>query len=102
MEFVGFRCHSDKIRKAIDEIDLYELSPEYVRRENPVRIACYKGRNNGELWNPAGIALDRTRNEVYVCDLGNRRIQVLSTTRDYVRQLGRDHLTCYTCVYHNK
>ena len=43
--------------------------------------------------NPKGIALDRARNEVYVCDLGNSRIQVLSTIGEYVRQFGRDQLT---------
>ena len=93
LKFVEFRCYSEKIRRAIDEIDLYELSPEYVGRENPVLTACYSGRENGELYNPQGIALDRARNEVYVFDLGNRRIQVLSTIGEYVRQFGRDHLT---------
>ena len=93
MKFVEFRCYSEKIRKAIDEIDLYQLSPEYFGRENPVLTACYRGRKNGKLNNPAGIALDRARNEVYVCDFGNSRIQVLSTIGEYVRQFGRDHLT---------
>ena len=93
LKFVEFRCYSEKIRKAIDEIDLYELSPEYFGRENPVLTACYDGRNNGELDNPTGITLDRARNEVYVCDNGNSRIQVLSTIGEYVRQFGRDHLT---------
>ena len=92
-EFTEFRCYSEKIRKSIDEIDLYELSPEYVGRENPVLTACYEGNKNGELYNPKGIALDRVRNEVYVCDNGNRRIQVLSTIGEYVRQFGKDHLT---------
>ena len=93
LKFVEFRCYSEKIRKAIDEIDLYELSPEYVGREKPVLTACYQGRKNGELYNPGGIALDRVRNEVYVCDEGNSRIQVLSTLGEYVRQFGRNHLT---------
>ena len=92
-EFVKFRCHSGKIRKAIDEIDLYELCPEYVGRESPVLRACCKGRKNGELYNPRGIALDRARNEVYVCDNDNSRIQVLSAVGEYVRQFGKDHLT---------
>ena len=92
-EFVKFRCHSGKIRKAIDEIDLYELCPEYVGRESPVLRACCKGRKNGELYNPRGIALDRARNEVYVCDNDNSRIQVLSAVGEYVRQFGREHLT---------
>ena len=93
LEFVEFRCYSEKIRNAIDEIDLYELSPEYVGREKPVFTACYPGRHNGELWSPKGIAFDKARNEFYVCDHGNKRIQVLSTLGDYVRQFGRDHLT---------
>ena len=92
-EFTEFRCYSEKIRSAIGEIDLYELNPEYVGRENPVLTACYRGNKNGELNNPKGIVLDRARNEVYVCDHGNKRIQVLSTIGEYVRQFGRDHLT---------
>ena len=99
-EFTEFRCYSEKIRRAIGEIDLYELNPEYVSRENTVLTACYRGRKNGELINPAGIALDRARNEVYVCDMDNSRIQVLSTIGEYVRQFGRDHLTqpCAICI----
>ena len=45
------------------------------------------------MYNPKGIVLDRARNEVYVCDNGNSRIQVLSAIGEYVRQFGRDHLT---------
>ena len=92
-EFVEFRCHSGKIRKAIDEIDLYELCPEYIGRESPVLRACCEGTKNGELCNAIGIALDRARNEVYVCDRNNSRIQVLSAVGEYVRQFGKDHLT---------
>ena len=91
-EFTEFRCYSEKIRKAIDEIDLYELSPEYVGRENPVLTACYQGNKNGELYNPKQIVLDRARNEVYVCDRGSSRIQVLNTIGEYLRQFGIDHL----------
>ena len=92
LEFVAFRCYSDKIREAIDDIDLFELFPEYVGRENPVLTACYKGSGNGELDNPIGIALDRARDEVYICEYGNNRIQVLSTVGVYKRQFGRGRL----------
>ena len=85
LEFVGFRCYSEKIRKAINEIDLYDLSPEYVGRENPFLTACYEGSDDGELFNPRGIALDRARNEVYVCDSSNSRIQVFSPVRICLR-----------------
>ena len=92
LQFVAFRCYSDKIREAIDDIDLFELFPEYVGRENPVLTACYRGSGNGEFYNPRGIALDRARAEVYVCDKGNSRIQVLSTVGVYIRQFGGDRL----------
>ena len=93
LEFVEFRCYSDKIRKAINEIDLYELSAEYIGRENPFLKACKKGSGNGNFVNPRGIVLDSVRDEVYVCDYSNSRIQVLSSEGVYLRQFGRDHLT---------
>ena len=93
LEFVQFRCYSEKIRRAINEIDLYELSAEYVGRENPLLKVCRKGRGNGELYNPRGIVLDTARDEVYVCDHSNSRIQVFSTVGVYLRQFGGDHLT---------
>ena len=93
LEFVEFRCYSDKIRRAINEIDLYELSVEYIGRENPFLKACKPGRGNGELYNPRGIVFDSVRDEVYICDRSNSRIQVLSSVGVYLRQFGRDHLT---------
>ena len=93
LKFVRFRYHSEKIRKAIDEIDLYQMCPDYVGREEPFLTACYQGHDNRQLYNPKGIALDRARNEVYVCDMTNRRIQVLSSVGEHLRQFGRDHFT---------
>ena len=93
LEFVQFRCYSDKIRKAINEIDLYELSAEYIGRENPFLKACKPGSGNGNFVSPRGIVFDSVRDEVYVCDYSNSRIQVLSSEGVYLRQFGRDHLT---------
>ena len=57
LEFVQFRCHSEKIRKAINELDLYELSSEYVGREKTLLKACKEDGGNGELHNPRSILL---------------------------------------------
>ncbi|KAI6648894.1 RING finger protein nhl-1 [Oopsacas minuta] len=92
LEFIEFRCYSDKIRKTINEIDLFEIIPEYVRRENPILKVCKRGRGNGELNNPRGIAVDRASNELYICDESNSRIQVLTTEGKYLRSFGTDHL----------
>ncbi|KAI6649907.1 PEP-CTERM domain protein [Oopsacas minuta] len=92
LEFIEFRCYSDIIRETIDEIDLFEIIPEYVRRENPILKVCKRGRGNGELHNSKGIAVDRASNELYICDKGNGRIQVLNTEGKYLRSFGTDHL----------
>ena len=92
LEFVEFRCFSGKIRKAIEETDLIELIPEYVGRENPAFKRCSEGIGNGEFRNPRGISIDRVKNEVFIADSDNCRIQVLTTEGKYLRSFGTDHL----------
>ena len=92
LEFVEFRCFSGKIRKAIEQTDLIELIPEYVGRQNPVIKRCSKGRGNGEFSTPSGISIDRTKNEVFIADRFNSRIQVLTTEGKYLRSFGTNHL----------
>ena len=92
LEFVEFRCFSGKIRKAIEETDLIELIPEYVGRENPVIKRCSEGSGNGEFHNPRGVSIDRTKNEVFIADRSNSRIQVLTTEGKYLRSFGTAHL----------
>ena len=92
LEFVEFRCFSGKIRKAIEETDLIELIPEYVGRENPVVKRCSRGSGNAELISPSGISIDRIKNEVFIADRINCRIQVLTTEGEYLRSFGTDHL----------
>ena len=92
LEFVVFRCFSGKIRKAIEETDLIELIAEYVGRENPVIKRCSKGSGNAEFRSPGGISIDRIKNEVFIADRNNCRIQVLTTEGEYLRSFGTDHL----------
>ena len=92
VEFVEFRCFSDKIRKSIEETGLLELIPEYVGRENPVLKRCREGRGNGQFYNPRGISIDRNTNEVFIADKNNSRIQVLTGEGEYLRSFGTDHL----------
>ena len=100
LEFVEFRCFSGKIRKAIEETGLIELIPEYVGRENPVIKRCSEGSGNGEFRNPRGISIDGVTNEVFIADLSNSRIQLLTTEGEYLRSFGTDHLKepCGICV----
>ena len=91
-EYISFRCYSDKIRKSIDEIDLIELIPEYMEKEHPVISLCKIGSGDGEFKNPRAISLDRMKNEVYICDSSNSRIQVFNTKGEFRRSFGKEHL----------
>ena len=90
--FVSFRCHSDKIRKSIDEIDLIKQIPEYVGREHPILSKCKAGSGKGEFRNPRGIAFDKIQNKLYICDSSNSRIQVFNTDGKYLHSFGNDQL----------
>lgn len=92
LEYVSFRCYSDKIHKSIDEIDLIELIPEYIGKEHPVISSCKIGSGDGEFKNPRALSIDRMRNELYICDSSNSRIQVFSTKGEFRRSFGKDHL----------
>ena len=87
-----FLCLSDQIRRRIEEIDIIELIPEYVGRENPILKVCSKGRKDGEFLNARGIAIDKYTNEIYIADKSNHRIQVMSLNGDFLRSFGQDHL----------
>ena len=69
-------------------------------RENPVIKKSSRGRGNGEFNNPKGISIDRIKNEIFIADLSNNRIQVLTTEGKYLRSFGTGHLKepCGICV----
>ena len=92
LELIEFRCLSVKIRNSIEEIDLVELIPEYLGREKPVLTNCRRGRAAGELNNARGVSVDTIREEIYIADRSNRRIQVLSREGSYIRSFGYEDL----------
>ena len=98
LDFVSFRCYSDKIRKSIDEIDLFEQIPEYVGREHPILSKCKAGNGKGEFHNPRGIAFDKRQNKLYICDSSNCRIQVFNTDGEFLHSFGNDQLLKPFCI----
>ena len=92
LNLIEFRCFSEKILKAIEETDLIELIPEYVGRENPILKSCSRGTGNGKFNNPGGIAIDDKVNEVYIADISNHRIQVMSLYGKFLRSFTNDQL----------
>ena len=92
LDLVSFRCYSDKIRKSIDEMDLIVHIPEYVGREHPILSKCRVGVEIGEFQNPRGIAFDKIRHKLYICDSSNCRIQVFNTDGKFLHSFGNDQL----------
>ena len=92
LDLVSFRCYSDKIRKSIDEIDLIEHIPEYVGKEHPILSKCRVGVGKGKFKNPRGIAFDKIRHKLYICDSSNCRIQVFNTNGKFLHSFGNDQL----------
>ena len=92
LDLVSFRCYSDKIRKSIDEINLFEQIPEYAGREHPIISKCKTGSGKGEFRNPRGIAFDKLQNRLYICDYSNSCIQVFNTDGKYLNSFGNDQL----------
>ena len=92
LDLVSFRCYSDKIRKSIDEIDLIEDIPEYVGKEHPILSKCRVGVGKGKFKNPRGIAFDKIRHKLYICDSSNCRIQVFNTDGKFLHSFGNDQL----------
>ena len=98
LDLVSFRCYSDKIRKSIDEIDLVELIPEYVGREHPILSKCRVGVEKGEFQNPRGMAFDKIRHKLYICDSSNCRIQVFNTDGKFLHSFGNNQLQELHCI----
>ena len=62
--------------------------PDYKEKGNPVMVAG-KHRNNpsstpGEFYYPNSIAIDSETNNIYVCDGGNNRIQVVNESLEFL------------------
>jgi DNA-binding beta-propeller fold protein YncE len=73
-----------------DRIEAFRLEREAAGVVRSVSFAKAVGRNGsqpGEFKQPAGLALDREGN-LYVCDAGNARVQVLNPKLTFIRQWG--------------
>ena len=93
LQLIEFRCLSVKICSSIEEIGLIELIPEYLGREKPVLTNCRRGKAVGEFTNARGVAVDIIRDEIYIADRSNGRIQVLSKEGNYIRSFGNGYVT---------
>lgn len=103
LEFIEFRCKTENIQKEIEKLSLVELIPYYIDKNTPCVQSCSKGNGPGEMEAPRGVSIDNIRDEVYVADSGNNRIQMLTLDGTYSREIGKLQLENPSGVcYHNE
>ena len=66
--------------------------PDYNAKKKPVVSAVELGPGNNELQYPTGLALDEISHKVYITDLGNSCVKVLSFQGEFLTQFGQDVL----------
>ena len=67
-------------------------APNYSLKKEPVLTAGKWGTGPEDLQSAAGIAIDETNRRMYVSDLDNNRIQIVSFEGDFVGRFGQDKL----------
>ena len=67
--------------------------PDYTAKKKPVVSAVKLGTGNNELKFPRGLALDEINQKVYIADLGNICVKVLSFQGEFLTQFGQEVLS---------
>ncbi|KAI6650874.1 Tripartite motif-containing protein 2-like [Oopsacas minuta] len=65
----------------------YQLDGKFISRVG------VPGDGELEFKDPWGITIDKSNGDVYICDVSNNRIQILSENLHYKSQYGKDILT---------
>ena len=73
------------------EVREWEL--DYSLKKQPVLSVGKQGKANDELDRPRGLALDEPNQLIYIADLGNKRIQVVSFAGKFLERFGQGILS---------
>ena len=61
--------------------------PDYKEKANPVMVVGKHRKDKssapGQFYNPHSIATDSVTNNIYICDAGNNRVQVLNEFSEF-------------------
>ena len=92
LELLDLRCYKSKLQQEIANIELIEVLPQYVNRTTPIISTCKRGVGMCEVKAPRAITVDLQRNELYIADSGNSRIEVLNLNGNFCREIGNANL----------
>ena len=83
----------NELRTAIAKFgEVKECKLDYSLKKQPVLVVGKRGRADNELNYPGGIALDEVNQHIYIADLENSRIQVVSFEGEFLKRFGQDIL----------
>ena len=69
-----------------DYILVYQLDGKFVSS------ICSKGSGELQFKCPCGLSTDEYNNDIYICDTGNHRIQIISENLQFKSRFGKDTL----------
>ena len=92
LELLDIRYYKSKLQQEIANIELMEVLPQYIHRTTPVISTCKRGVGMCEVKAPRAISVDVQRNELYIADSGNSRIEVLNLQGNFCREIGNADL----------
>ena len=83
----------NRLTTAIAEFgEVKECKLDYSLKKEPVLAVGKKGRNDNELYQAIGLALDEFNQLIYIADWHNSRIQVVSFEGKFLKKFGQDIL----------
>ena len=93
----------ESLLKSTKEFGFVKMKDDtYGNKTTPIRTIGRRGTEKGELDTPHGIAINKKQN-IYIADHGNSRIQIFSMEGKFVNEFGKGDLSSpYAIAFHKK
>ena len=92
--FIRFECESRELENKLSKLgELIKLDyklPNYSEMLTPVVAVGKKGKDR--FSSPRGIAFDEETQLIYVCDMSDSRVKIVSMTGEFISEFGRNEL----------
>ena len=66
--------------------------PKYSEMVTPIVAIRKRGKGKDRFGSPRGIAFDEETQLIYVCDMGDSRVKIVSMTGEFISEFGNKEL----------
>ena len=85
-----FSCPTlSQLETQIAEFGEFKEGVDYSQKKEPVLAVGKKGKADNQLRDARGLAIDESKQLIYVADWGNRSIQVVSFAGNFLKRFGQ-------------